>query len=326
VGLFRRNSDKTIDKKSSQVKILFTSDIHGSDIVFKKFLNAGLQFKVDAFIIGGDLAGKALYAIIDLGNGKYRIEEKEVGKEGLAQLTEEIRKRGEYYTIVSEKEYEEMQYNKDLVNQKFKEAMESVVRGWMKIAEEKLKGANIPIYVNLGNDDPEYLFRVIEESDIMKRCEGEIIDIGGHEMISYGYVNPTPWKTPREKDENSLYKDLKEMADKIKDQSKAIYNLHAPPYNTHLDNAPLLDSNLKPVVKGGEIVFTHVGSISVRKIIEEYQPLVGLHGHIHESKGFDKLGRTMIFNPGSEYSEGILHSLYLVLEGDKVKTYMFRHG
>jgi len=326
VGLFRRNSDKTIDMKSSQVKILFTSDIHGSDIVFKKFLNAGLQFKVDAFIIGGDLAGKALYAIVDLGNGKYRIEEKEVGKEGLAQLTEEIRKRGEYYTIVSEKEYEEMQYNKDLVNQKFKEAMESVVRGWMKIAEEKLKGANIPIYVNLGNDDPEYLFRVIEESDIMKKCEGEIIDIGGHEMISYGYVNPTPWKTPREKDENSLYKDLKEMADKIKDQSKAIYNLHAPPYNTHLDNAPLLDSNLKPVVKGGEIVFTHVGSISVRRIIEEYQPLVGLHGHIHESKGFDKLGRTMIFNPGSEYSEGILHSLYLVLEGDKVKTYMFRHG
>ncbi|MFP3234141.1 MAG: metallophosphoesterase [Sulfolobaceae archaeon] len=326
MGLFRRNSDKTIDMKSSQVKILFTSDIHGSDIVFKKFLNAGLQFKVDAFIIGGDLAGKALYAIVDLGNGKYRIEEKEVGKEGLAQLIEEIRKRGEYYTIVSEKEYEEMQYNKDLVNQKFKEAMESVVRGWMKIAEEKLKGANIPIYVNLGNDDPEYLFRVIEESDIMKKCEGEIIDIGGHEMISYGYVNPTPWKTPREKDENSLYKDLKEMADKIKDQSKAIYNLHAPPYNTHLDNAPLLDSNLKPVVKGGEIVFTHVGSISVRRIIEEYQPLVGLHGHIHESKGFDKLGRTMIFNPGSEYSEGILHSLYLVLEGDKVKTYMFRHG
>ena len=326
MGLFRRNSDKSVDKKGEQVKILFTSDLHGSDIIFKKFLNAGLQFKVDAFIIGGDLAGKALYAIIDLGNGRYRFENKEFGKEGLEQVIGEIRKRGDYYTIVSEKEYEEMQYNKSLVDQKFREAMENVLRGWIKIAEEKLKGTNIPIYVNLGNDDPEFLFNVIEESDIMKKCEGEIIEIGGHEMISYGYVNPTPWKTPREKDEETLYRDLKEMANKIKDQSKAIYNLHAPPYNTHLDNAPLLDSNLKPVIRGGEIVFTHVGSVSVRRIIEEFQPLVGLHGHIHESKGFDKIGRTMVFNPGSEYSEGILHSLYLVLEGDKIKTYMFRQG
>ncbi|BCU71041.1 metallophosphoesterase family protein [Stygiolobus caldivivus] len=326
MGLFKKNSNKSVDKKGEQVKILFTSDIHGSDIVFRKFLNAGLQFKVDAFIIGGDLAGKALYAIVDLGNGKYKIEGREIGKEGLSQVTEEIRKKGEYYTIVSEKEYEEMQYDKELVNQKFREAMENVVRGWIKIAEEKLKGTNIPVYVNLGNDDPEYLFAVIEESEIMRKCEGDIIEIGDHEMISYGYVNPTPWHTPREKDEDTLYRNLKEMADKVRDQSRAIYNLHAPPYNTHLDNAPLLDQNLKPVVKGGEIVFTHVGSTSVRRIIEEYQPLVGLHGHIHESKGFDKLGRTMIFNPGSEYSEGILHSLYLVLEGDKVKTYMFRQG
>ena len=325
MGLFRRKSEPQVDKKQ-QIRLLFTSDFHGSDIVFKKFLNAGLQFKVDAFIIGGDLAGKALYGIVDLGNGRYKLEDKEFGREGLQKVIEEIRNSGNYYVIVNQKEFEEMQNSKELVNEKFKEAMINVLRGWIKIAEEKLKGTNIPIYVNLGNDDPEFLFNVIEESDIMHKAEGEIIRIGDHEMISYGYVNPTPWHTPREQDEETLYRNLKEIASKVEEQSKAIYNIHAPPYNTHLDNAPLLDENLKPVVKGGEIIFTHVGSVSVRKIIEEFQPLVGLHGHVHESRGFDKIGRTMVFNPGSEYSEGILHSLYIVLEGDKIKTFMFRNG
>ncbi|BFH73743.1 metallophosphoesterase [Sulfurisphaera javensis] len=325
MGLFRRKSEPQVDKKQ-MIKILYTSDLHGSDIVFRKFLNAGLQFKVDAFIIGGDLAGKALYAIVDLGNGRYRLENQEFGREGLQKVIEDIRNHGNYYVIVDPKEFEEMQNDKKKVDEKFRQAMSDVVRGWIKIAEEKLKDYKVPIYVNLGNDDPEFLFDVIAESNIMHKAEGEIIIIGDHEMISYGYVNPTPWHTPREQDEDTLYKNLREIASKVQDQSKAIYNLHAPPYNTHLDNAPLLDENLKPVVKGGEIVFTHVGSVSVRKIIEEFQPLVGLHGHIHESRGFDKIGRTMVFNPGSEYSEGILHSLYLVLEGDKVKTYMFRNG
>lgn len=325
MGLFRKKSEQQVDKKQ-QIKILYTSDLHGSDIVFKKFLNAGLQFKVDAFIIGGDLAGKALYAIVDLDNGRYMLEDKEFGAEGLQKVIENIRSHGDYYTIIDQKELDELQNNKKFLDEKFKESMTEVLRGWIKIAEEKLKGTNIPIYVNLGNDDPEFLFDIINESGIMHKAEGEVIRIGDHEMISYGYVNPTPWNTPREQDEETLYKNLKEIASKVEDQSKAIYNLHAPPYNTHLDNAPLLDKNLKPVVRGGEIVFTHVGSVSVRKIIEEYQPLVGLHGHIHESKGFDKIGRTMVFNPGSDYSQGILHSLYLVLEGDKIKTYMFRTG
>ena len=325
MGLFRRKSEPQVDKKQ-QIRLLFTSDLHGSDIVFKKFLNAGLQFKVDAFIIGGDLAGKVLYGIVDLGNGKYKLEDKEFGREGLQKVIEEIRSTGNYYVIVDQKEFEEMQNNKKLVEEKFREAMVSVLRGWIKIAEEKLKGTNIPIYVTLGNDDPEFLYNVITESNIMHKAEGQIIRIGDHEMISYGYANPTPWHTPREKEEEAIYRDLKEMASKIEDQSKAIYNIHPPPYNTNLDNAPLLDENLKPVIRGGEIVFTHVGSVSVRKIIEEFQPLVGLHGHVHESRGFDKIGRTMVFNPGSEYSEGILHSLYIVLEGDKIKTYMFRNG
>ncbi|ARM75014.1 hypothetical protein B6F84_02530 [Acidianus manzaensis] len=309
-----------------QVKLLFTSDLHGSDIVFKKFLNAGKMYKADALIIGGDLAGKALVPIIELGNGKYEIEGKTIESSDLNSAIKEIRDHGNYYTIVSKEEYEDMLNDKRKVDEKFKTAMTDVVRNWIKIAEEKYKDNKIPIYVNLGNDDPEYLFDVIEESDIMTKAEGKVLQIEKYEMISFGYVNPTPWNTPREMPEEKLYEALKKEVSKLSDTSMAIYNFHAPPYGSNLDNAPLLDNNLKPVVKGGELVFTHVGSTSVRKVIEETQPLLGLHGHIHESRGFDKIGRTIVLNPGSEYGEGILHAAIVVLEGDKVKAHQFLLG
>ncbi|AWR96534.1 hypothetical protein DFR86_02530 [Acidianus sulfidivorans JP7] len=322
MGLFNRK--KNSDNK--QTRLLFTSDLHGSDIVFKKFLNAGKLYKADALIIGGDLAGKALVPIIELGNGKYEIEGKTFESSDLNSMIKEIRDHGNYYTLVSKEEYDEMLHDKRKVDEKFKTAMIDVVRSWIKIAEEKYKDNKIPIYVNLGNDDPEYLFDVIEESDIMTKAEGKVIQIDKYEMISFGYVNPTPWNTPREMPEEKLYEALKKEVSKLSNVSTSIYNFHAPPYGSNLDNAPLLDSNLKPVVKGGELVFTHVGSTSVRKIIEETQPLLGLHGHIHESRGFDKIGKTIVLNPGSEYGEGILHAALIVLEEGKVKAYQFILG
>ncbi len=313
---FKRKGDE-----GQQVKILFASDLHGSDIVFKKFINAGLTYGVDAMIIGGDITGKALHPIIDLGNGQYEFEGKTVSD--VKQIISEIRSRGDYYVIVSKSEYEEMANNKKLIDEAFKRAIIEVLLGWDRIASEKLKEKKIPIYINLGNDDPEYLFDVLKQTESFRVTEGEVIDIKGHEMISYGYVNPTPWNTPRELPEDELYKRLETEVNKLKNVEGAIFNFHAPPVNTNLDNAPLLDENLKPVIRGGMVVYTHVGSFAVRKIIEKYQPLVGLHGHIHESRGFDRIGRTMVFNPGSEYDAGILHALYLVLSGNKVKGHMF---
>ncbi|MEM3950868.1 MAG: hypothetical protein QW163_08750, partial [Saccharolobus sp.] len=151
-------------------------------------------------------------------------------------------------------------------------------------------------------------------------------DFKGYEIISYGYVNPTPWNTFREKKEEEIYNDLSKIVSKITNYSKAIYNFHAPPYNTNLDNAPLLDENLKPIVKGGEIVYTHVGSKSIRRIIEETNPLLGLHGHIHESRGFDKVNNTVVINPGSEYNSGLLHAALVILEGESIKAHQFILG
>ncbi|MCG2887975.1 MAG: hypothetical protein L7H11_01235 [Sulfolobales archaeon] len=311
-------------QKAKKVKILFTSDVHGSDIVFRKFLNAGLMYEVNALVIGGDIAGKALHAIIDLGNGRYEYEGKPV--DNLEALIKEIRGRGDYYAVVTKQEYEELSHNKSLRDEYFKRAMIDVLKGWDRIAAEKLRTRRIPIYVNLGNDDPEFLFDVLKESEFMTPTEGKVIDIMGHEMISFGYVNPTPWNTPRELPEDEIYKRLKAEAEKLSDKEKAIFNIHAPPINTNIDNAPLLDKDLKPVIKGGLPVYVHVGSVAVRKVIEEYQPLIGLHGHIHESRGYDRIGRTLVFNPGSEYSEGLLHAVYVVLEGASVKAHQLIIG
>jgi Icc-related predicted phosphoesterase len=70
----------------------------------------------------------------------------------------------------------------------------------------------------------------------------------------------------------------------------------------------------------------HVGSRAVAKMIEKYQPLIGLHGHIHESRGAQKIRRSLIINPGSEYSEGILKGAAIILEKGKVKDYVFTSG
>ncbi|NON62118.1 hypothetical protein [Acidianus sp. RZ1] len=309
-----------------QLRILFASDLHGSDVVFRKFLNAGKMYKADVLIIGGDVAGKALIPILELGGGKYQVDDKVVGSEGLEEYKKKFRSSGIYYTIVDKKEVDELSSDKEKLDNAFKDAMIERLREWIRLADERYKGSGMHIYTNLGNDDPTYLFDVIKESDVMRTVEGEIIDIGGYEMISFGYVNPTPWNTHREMKEEELGLNLKKMAEKISEPSRSIFNFHAPPYGTNLDNAPLLDSTLKPVVKGGEIVMTHVGSSSVKEITKEFSPLLGIHGHIHESRGFDKIGNTLVLNPGSEFGEGILHSSLIILEDNKVKAHQFIIG
>ncbi|MCI2415607.1 MAG: metallophosphoesterase [Candidatus Aramenus sp.] len=323
MGLFKRgDSSNNIGK----IKILFTTDLHGSETAFRKFLNAGLMLKADFLIIGGDLAGKALVPIVDIGNGKYRVLDREVGKEGLGEVIKGFKNDGTYYTFVDQKGYELLNEDKRSLDEAFAKAINERLMEWDSIAEEKLKGTSVKVYANLGNDDPLSLFDVIKSSQRFVKVEEEVINLNGYEMISYGYVNPTPWNTFREMNEEELYSKLKSYVGKLDRPERTILNLHAPPYGTNLDNAPLLDNNLKPVVKGGDVVMTHVGSKAIRKVIEEYQPLLGIHGHIHESRAFDKVGKTLIINPGSEYSNGLLHASYILIEGDKVKAHQFIVG
>jgi len=120
-------------------------------------------------------------------------------------------------------------------------------------------------------------------------------------MVSSGYVNPTPWNTYRELPESTLYNRLMDKITKLENPEFAIFNFHAPPYNTKLDIANVNNKNI------------HVGSQTIRELIEKYQPLLGLHGHIHESPNTDKIGNTTIVNPGSNYKDGILNYALIVI-------------
>ncbi len=80
------------------------------------------------------------------------------------------------------------------------------------------------------------------------------------------------------------------------------------------------------VREGLGIKFIHTGSTAVRNSIEKHAPLLGLHGHIHESKGFVRLGRTLCLNPGSEYADGILRGALVILGDGKVREFLLASG
>lgn len=313
-------------KDSKRVKILFSTDLHGSEVTFRKFLNAGKMYGSDYLIIGGDLTGKALSPIIDLGGDRFSIRGKEVGKEGLEEAKKAIRNQGFSWVICNKEEWIRIRESQDAADEVFQLKKTEVLQSWINLADQRYKDSKTKIFVNLGNDDPEYLTELFTPSHAMIRTEGDVVKVGDHEMISFGYVNPSPWNTPRELPEEELYKKLKIIAEQLSSPATAIFNFHAPPYGTGLDVAPELTVDLRPVTDGAEIKMKHVGSTSVTKIIEEFSPLLGLHGHIHEAKGFYKLGKTVVLNPGSEFGNGILHAAIIILEHDKVIGHQFIIG
>jgi len=321
-------------KKSEEkvTKILFATDVHGSEPTFKKFINAGKIYGVDALILGGDITGKMVVPIIEQPDGIYKSyflgqEQKAKNKDELSYLEKRILTTGFYPLHVTQKEYEELEADESKRKKIFDELMLERLKNWIKLAEERLKGTNIVCYITGGNDDEQEVVELIKDSEHVKNPDGKIVYINDiHEMASLGWGNPTPWNTPRECSEEELKRKIEEMVSKIKDMENAIFNFHIPPKDSELDTAPKLDTSVyppKPVFEGGQIVFYGAGSEAVREAIEKYQPLLGLHGHIHESKGARKIGRTLCINPGSEYITGTLSAVLVNLDEKGVKGYRF---
>jgi len=202
------------------------------------------------------------------------------------------------------------------------------VKRWVGIAEERLKGTDVKVYISPGNDDRFDIDEVLKTTNSNIYPEDQVISIDDHhEMITSGWANPTPWNSPREVNEEELLKKFEAMCSEVKNMENAIFNLHVPPKDTPLDLAPELDPTLKPVVRGGGgVSMIHVGSTATRQVIEKYKPLLGLHGHIHESRGFVKIGRTLCINPGSEYGEGILRGAVINVDEKGVKSYILTQG
>jgi uncharacterized protein len=303
-------------KKEKPTKFLFATDIHGSEKCWQKLVNSGAFFEVDLMILGGDMTGKGIQALVEEKPGvwhtNYLGELVEVeGEFALAKLESRIRNSGFYPYRMQTDEFREFAGSEEVQDQVFKKLMQKTIRGWLDLAETKLKATGRQIIVTAGNDDPLFINELFEDCSVVRMAERQVIQVdGNHEMINEGYSNPTPWHTHREMDEDSLFEVIKQQAEQVKNMPNAIFNLHVPPYNSRLDDAPKLDENLVPI-DGGR-TYVPVGSTAVRKAIEIYQPLLGLHGHVHEAKGDTKIGRTVCVNPGSTYTEGVL-SGYLVL-------------
>ena len=308
---------------SGQTRIFFCADIHGSERCFRKWLNAARSYRADALIFGGDLAGKILQPIVNLGNGRHETEmygQLLTGESAseLENITARIRNAGRYEVIVTPEEKRALDDSPDLVHETFIRVARASATRWLELADERLREVGIPAFMMLGNDDFIEMQGVFDGSDRVTNPEDRVVELpGGYQMISLGYSNPTPWSSPRELSEPDLATRLEAMAVQLQEPGRSIFNFHVPPQGTHLDQAALLDESLKPITSGGHVQTGNVGSTSVRGLIEHYQPMLSLHGHIHESPGMSKIGRTVAINPGSEYVDGILKGAIVTLDPKK---------
>ena len=309
-------------KKEDTTKIIFATDMHGSEGTWRKFLNVSAMLKASIAICGGDLTGKMIVPVVEGKDGKYTYylmgKTHNIDSGGLDKAFKDVRGIGYYPHLTNESEYKEMTENPQKVDEVFHNVMTSTLERWFDLIPEKVP-SETRVVVCPGNDDRTLVDEMIESHKDVINGEGKVIDIdGSHEMVSCGWVNPSPWKTAREEEEDKLEKRLERYISQLKNVKSAIFNFHAPPYQTKLDEAPLLDEELNPIIQGGSVVMVPVGSKAVRKMIEKYQPFLGLHGHIHEASGSMKIGRTHCVNPGSEYAEGIIRAFLIEFKGDKL--------
>jgi uncharacterized protein len=326
-------------KNKNFFRIFFATDVHASERTFSKFLNAASFYKADALILGGDVTGKLVVPIFEeCGNGATTKYETELlgqkltleSKEALDNIIGRIGLLGFYHYTTKKSDWEEIDSDIDRYHSLYQKLALERLNEWISEAEKKLSKENVRMYVTGGNDDPPAIINAFQNHELITNSEGRVTMLGEvFPMISMGYSNHTPWKTPRECTEEELAQKIREQASNLSDFKKAIFNFHVPPLNSGIDLAPMVDSSVDPpkyITKNGMPVMTNVGSKAVREAIERYSPMLGLHGHIHESRGSIKIGKTFCVNPGSEYSEGILKGVMLNLDEKGVKSHQFTSG
>ncbi len=310
--------------------IFFATDVHGSDICWKKFISGGKFYKADIIILGGDMTGKAIVPIIHQGGETWKavlLEQESMlhGEAEVADMCQKITSRGYYPYRTSPDELAELSAHPEKIDAIFSSEVLHRAEQWLAYADEKLAGTGIRCYVAPGNDDMFALDDMVRESEHVHLSEGEVVQLDQHhEMLSSGWSNITPWHTYREEPEDKLRVRYDAMLTKLKDPVNAVFNIHVPPYGSTLDEAPELTADMKPKEAGRSLI--PVGSHAVREIIDRYQPMLGLFGHIHEAKGAVRLGRTLCINPGSMYEQGRLLGALLTLERSKIKNYVLTTG
>jgi Icc-related predicted phosphoesterase len=315
---------------SGELAIFFATDLHGSNVCFKKFVNAGKFYGASVLILGGDVTGKMLVPIARQKDGSYLASSagKELRLEGeeAAALEQQVSDMGFYPKIMSEEEFQELRDDPEGQEALFHELIRKRLEEWIEYARPRLAEQGVKCFAAPGNDDAFFIDELLADSGAIELLEGRVVEVDGIEMLTTGWSNETPWKTERETSESELRTMIMEMIDRLERPENAIFNIHVPPHATALDQCPKLDENLRPVSSGGNPVMTSAGSTAVRELIEAHQPLLGLHGHIHEGRGIARIDRTVCVNPGSNYSEGVLNGSLIRLRQGEVRDVHLTQG
>jgi len=281
--------------------------------------------------MGGDIAGKAVVPIVQRNAAFYApavTGEQIFSEDQLPALESRIRDLGLYPYRMTEEKLTAVEHDQGAIDALFLQIMRETLERWLNLADERLRDKGVRLYVMLGNDDEPVLREVLASSPLVVDPEDSIVELGeGFQMLSCGFANPTPWHSPREMPEEELQHHIESFVNQLDDPSRSVFNLHVPPIRTAIDTAPVIDENLSPVIQGSSMLMGPAGSEAVRAVIEKYQPLIALHGHIHESRGTVKIGKTVCINPGSAYGEGVLHGVLFELDKRKgLKRYQLTSG
>lgn len=311
--------------------IYYASDVHGSNRCFRKFLNAAKYYKASVLVMGGDILGKAIVFLEEVRPGVYTTQEHgrtielSAGSE-LADFEKRASDKGLYPYRCRRGEAQALR-DANQLETLFEGLMQERLIEWLNLAGERLAGTGVRCYMMGGNDDPPEVLEVLKQARGVSDPEDHVVLLDDTcEMISCGWSNPTPWHTPRECSEEELGQRIDALMAQVKRPESTIMNLHVPPFQSGLDDAPELDASLKVQTSLGQTRFKPVGSTAVRAAIQRYQPLLGLHGHVHEAHATCKIGRTLCVNPGSDFSEGVLHGVLVTVNKGKLRGYQMVSG
>jgi hypothetical protein len=319
----KKGGDKTV--------IFFASDLHGSNVCFKKFVNGAKFYGANVLIMGGDMTGKAVIPITEQDDGSYigfQAGESVVldNHDAVDDFKKTVGNMGYYPKEMTESEYQALRGDEAGRDKIFKDLVVERVAEWCDYAGEKLAGTDIPFITAPGNDDFFEIDQVLHASPHVRYHEMEVTELKGYEVLHCGGSTKTPWDTEREYSEEEYAAKFAELVPQVKDMSRCIFNVHVPPHGTVLDQCPKLDENLQVVFEMGNPVQMHAGSSALTETIKEQQPMLGIHGHIHEGRGSIKIGNTVCVNPGSVYPEGLLQGVLVTLNDGEVESAQLTQG
>lgn len=314
-----------------ELTVFFATDLHGSTTCFKKFVNAAQFYGADTLVLGGDMTGKAIVPITKVGADSYVATDSgtRIALESGSAINDFLLKvdnKGFYGAILTADEKDELDRSEEARDRLFRRLVVERVEEWIDFASKKLAGSAVRIISAPGNDDFFDIDEVLKASDIVDYHDKEVTELGNYRILHCGGSTITPWDTEREYSEEQYAEIFDALRDKIGAPGRCIFNVHVPPRDTALDECPKLDGDLKVVFEMGNPAKMHAGSSAVRKEIEDIQPLLGLHGHIHEGRASIKIGRTTCVNPGSLYSDGVLQGALVSLSGEKVSSVQMLQG